>query len=507
MSLTKVTNSMIKDAAVNVVDLGADPTGAIDSTAAFVAAVAKSLNVFVPIGTYIIDTAITLRPGQNIYGVNGGQFSDTSSITNSTVGGGIFWIADGAGAPAQLDGPTISNFTLIADYPIKLNPETATIIDGSSATTPYFMKPKIDNCYIKARSVQVGTGISFSKVFDFIIERCLVHSFDINILLQGCDLGRVLTNRLIGAGSYQILEISTGSFGSQNWIENNDILSSTGVYIKSCSRHSRIKNNYLETAGAIGGIDLTNLGCPQYGANVPATPLTIVCKDNRIDGHADMSSFVYRLDGNNPAVSTLLHDPGTSGPQASAAKTLLIDGGVISLLFNSVKTTVLDIEVPNSDYYTSYSTELVPVSGSSGLKIASENTAHLSGLSAQNAGLYCGLNGADSIVIKPTMTGGNSPLFMYLWAVNDLVAHPLTPGVNYKIYMTARSPSSETLNASYLLGGSGGSLNTVSLIPSYTTFLIATVAAPAAGIKFGVYFTRGTTTDNIFIQSIEFVPV
>lgn len=56
MSLTKVTNSMISDAAANVVDYGADPTGGVDSTSAFVQALTASKNVFIPEGTFLIDT-------------------------------------------------------------------------------------------------------------------------------------------------------------------------------------------------------------------------------------------------------------------------------------------------------------------------------------------------------------------------------------------------------------------------------------------------------------------
>jgi hypothetical protein len=59
MSLTKVSYSMIDGATVNVLDYGADPTGATDSTAAFQAAVATNKIITVPFGTYRVDSAIT----------------------------------------------------------------------------------------------------------------------------------------------------------------------------------------------------------------------------------------------------------------------------------------------------------------------------------------------------------------------------------------------------------------------------------------------------------------
>lgn len=56
MSLTKVSYSMIKGAAVNVLDYGADPTGVADSTAAIQAAIDTGKTVWIPNGTYSINT-------------------------------------------------------------------------------------------------------------------------------------------------------------------------------------------------------------------------------------------------------------------------------------------------------------------------------------------------------------------------------------------------------------------------------------------------------------------
>lgn len=59
MSLTKVSYSMINGAVANVLDYGADTTGATDSTAAFDAAIDTGKKVFIPNGTYsVADIAI-----------------------------------------------------------------------------------------------------------------------------------------------------------------------------------------------------------------------------------------------------------------------------------------------------------------------------------------------------------------------------------------------------------------------------------------------------------------
>lgn len=59
MSLTKVSYSMITGAMANVIDFGADPSGTSDCTAAFQAAFATGKAVYLPIGTYRVDSPIS----------------------------------------------------------------------------------------------------------------------------------------------------------------------------------------------------------------------------------------------------------------------------------------------------------------------------------------------------------------------------------------------------------------------------------------------------------------
>jgi len=80
MSLTKVSYSMIQGAPFNVLDYGADPTGVSDSAAAIQAAItAASASVagstgavvYLPTGTYLIGTTITLPNRVGLQGANG----------------------------------------------------------------------------------------------------------------------------------------------------------------------------------------------------------------------------------------------------------------------------------------------------------------------------------------------------------------------------------------------------------------------------------------------------
>lgn len=67
MSLTKVTNSMIQGAPVNVLDYGADPTGVADSTNAIQAALDAGPVVFLPVGSYKTGK-LTVAAGTKIFG-------------------------------------------------------------------------------------------------------------------------------------------------------------------------------------------------------------------------------------------------------------------------------------------------------------------------------------------------------------------------------------------------------------------------------------------------------
>jgi hypothetical protein len=71
MALTKVSFSMIQGAMANVLDYGADPTGATNSATAINAAIADKRFVYFPAGTYLVNSPIDLKsyPAAGLYGV------------------------------------------------------------------------------------------------------------------------------------------------------------------------------------------------------------------------------------------------------------------------------------------------------------------------------------------------------------------------------------------------------------------------------------------------------
>jgi hypothetical protein len=72
MSLTKVSYSMITGAPANILDFGADNTGATDCSAAIVAAYTAASEIYFPAGTYRISTNVTI-PYSKVIGMAGGS--------------------------------------------------------------------------------------------------------------------------------------------------------------------------------------------------------------------------------------------------------------------------------------------------------------------------------------------------------------------------------------------------------------------------------------------------
>ena len=77
MSLTKATFFMTNGAPANVLDYGADPTGAADSAVAIQAALDTGRAVYLPTGTYLINSMVKLgADGQIVYGDGTGNVNE-----------------------------------------------------------------------------------------------------------------------------------------------------------------------------------------------------------------------------------------------------------------------------------------------------------------------------------------------------------------------------------------------------------------------------------------------
>lgn len=93
MPLTKATFSMIKGASANVLDYGATADGVTDDAAAFTAALAASSSVYVPVGSYAINTTVNIPANRVLFGAGVGTSIATSTNINTfTVNGNVVTI-------------------------------------------------------------------------------------------------------------------------------------------------------------------------------------------------------------------------------------------------------------------------------------------------------------------------------------------------------------------------------------------------------------------------------
>ena len=79
MSLTKATYSMISGACVNVLDFGADPTGATDSTAAIALAIAQGGCIWFPKGVYKCNIELNGKEGIYLLGESQAQYGTSGA--------------------------------------------------------------------------------------------------------------------------------------------------------------------------------------------------------------------------------------------------------------------------------------------------------------------------------------------------------------------------------------------------------------------------------------------
>ena len=163
MSLTKATYSMIQGAVANVLDYGADPTGATSSQAAFVAAFASGNAIYVPRGTFLVTGNLALPYGKAMFGDGIGISvirCDTSAFS------GVCLTVNGRSR--------IHDFTVTAIN--KPNPLTATGIYFTDTDSIYNFTGHSSATNIHVNGFNVG--IQVNNFFDLKFE--LIESFENN---------------------------------------------------------------------------------------------------------------------------------------------------------------------------------------------------------------------------------------------------------------------------------------------------------------------------------------
>lgn len=430
-------------------------------------------------------------------------------IVNDVPGSGCLWYSrDREGARRGM--PVIANLRLSADHPIRFNDaERGRVGDGGNSDMPYGTRPAVLNCEIMARERGTGIGIAWAKMFDGVIESCEIVGFGINLLLLGCDLNAVRRNRIMLGKQYQILELSVGTFGSQNLIEHNDILSAGGpdcIFIKTTARHARIRDNYLEhgeddvTRTLVGFIDASAVAAPRIGRNAGGERFTTIIRDNRIDGVSRVTGFVYRYQPEGQTFGEIV-DPGTTGgwPMEGARYLALVDGrgtivDRIPFLFSQFNACGFNFRSPAFGHWNGYSSSSVPGRRIDGRTLGMFDPPVLF---ANHADRHLAARG-DLLMLLPGFAGQAQLTFGPEGGL-------LEAGQAYVLRIVARSSGgAEVLTIGRLEGNAGAAPMPLRLSPRFQRFDYPLVFTPqSAGVRRGFYLERSNGGATIEIESIE----
>ena len=174
---------------VSVLDFGADPTGVADSAPAFQAAIAASLSIYIPPGTYTIGT--TGSTGALLYlGINTGNPSRNGMhIYGAGVGNTTLKLANGVGSTALMFGAgntdSLANMTF-NDFTIDLNGTNNNI--NSIYNNAFYLYCPCNNMtwehiYFKnmasQQTIRVGNETSAGYGNNIIVKNCTFDTFGI----------------------------------------------------------------------------------------------------------------------------------------------------------------------------------------------------------------------------------------------------------------------------------------------------------------------------------------
>jgi hypothetical protein len=252
MALTKVSYSMIESSPVNVLNYGADSTGATDSTAAIQSAIDTGRKVFVPAGIYLVDslTPKTSDGYLNMYGEEGltelkGKFTSSTGITSTGVvaNDGRIYLSD----------LIFNGFNYCIHF---------------LETFTYTHKAYVNNCVFK--SSQQGVAFRGDDVQECVIQNC---EFE-NIVTASTSVGAIMLGNLnpvnytvgdyfISDNVFTTVTCSGGAESHAVWvtgkranINNNRITAVTGnsagdgaeaIYVKVSEAY--ISNNIIVDGG------------------------------------------------------------------------------------------------------------------------------------------------------------------------------------------------------------------------------------------------------------------
>jgi len=503
---------------VNVAWFGAVASG--DEYTKLQAAHNTLYNVEYNNGIYTVSQPIIVRDGQKARGRKGTPFSDTDmrTIGTTSVGGIPFFWQLGLATYTQIDGFCAEDMFLLSDIGVQIGTYRP-LVEMATTTSP-IMRCEFRRMHFKPiNEYAVGTrGISIFQGFDHNVELCSFDKAEINFFQFGCDIGRVSSNRFTNAGLYHILDFSSVTLGSQTEIENNDMVTvnnTSGVFIKTCSNHVRIRNNYMEqgtVAGTLlGFIDMSATGMPSFGAPNPPSTLrlsSINVDANRIDGQSKATGFIHRIEAGR-VFSATIHDVGTVGT-VLAAPWLLLEGEVGLLVrHNASNYSQYDIGGGQSRLFQDmgrFKTKDFEVKNGA-ITIDAESLTSLdhTELGRNNAPDFIRLSD-KGIIVLGTMLNTFTSLKL---PPAEIVNPYLLASITYRVAITARAQTSgEVLFISRMVNGGvtnlSGANTLTTQFQTFTYDILGDTPATAVGTGFR---RNSVNADPVYIKSITITPL
>lgn len=483
---------MISGAVVNVLDYGADPTAATDSQTAFQAAVTAAGNgtVFVPNGNYKINTTVILTSGITIQGA--GQVA-----VNIVSPAGVTMFSIASSGSEELRGVNFFDMTLEADLVLAVN-NTSTLVNSDKGP---IVGGSIKRCRFYNITASTGQAINASQMFDTVIsENKFAGTFNIAVLMNGCDLNTISHNRFTGFTSIGILDTSAQFYGSSNLIEHNDMTlqsATNATFIKTTSHYVIIRDNYLEQIGSGSGIgiDCTLTGSPVFGSNVQDSPYSIWIENNRIEPETNFQ-YCIRID---PTKAQTIVCKNPSSTVAVGTSIFNTTGNLLPMASNNYVVPSVEISGQSWGVWDDYK--------SSG-NVYSVNGGFCADGTTKDAFPYTSLGNYNSdvkllgksIVLSSPLVGGNRVVI-----TPNATSNTHFPAVTITATIIARTSSSsgDNLTMSYMDDTHGPALIvSCALTQQYQRFTGTFTGYGIGFTKAGILLNRSTTNGNAEILSV-----
>lgn len=279
MSLTKATYSMISGAAVNVLDYGADNTGVASSVSAFNAALALGGTVYVPSGTYKLNSQVTVNVDNttlflaaNVTLTLSGVVAQQSPIFGNQItvtANNCAVVGSGPSSLLQLSGSQANALGIVhhSGFMVK-----DLMVDGGKSTTSAIADDTFGSGISIICTADGGTTTDVNATVDnCTVRNCVQYGFNIygnqanGIKITNCNIysnGKAGDALSVGAGI-----VSTRSVTDLN-IANNVIKNNKyhGIFVSSAGQnggdHIIVGNNVHQNGGSgIAYMEETNFAC------------------------------------------------------------------------------------------------------------------------------------------------------------------------------------------------------------------------------------------------------